>query len=178
MAAAPQPVAVSAQPIEIVSPFPDVAVPRLWIWAQAFRSRVADDYAPSTLEEFVRDWERRAAAGRRSWGVERAGELGGMFCYDPITDGVGLVHTVFKKSFWGNETTLAALRIVLAELFDSGIRRVVFQCFADNASTVGLARKVGAVKEGVLRQDTMRGGKPVDVVVLGILKEDFEKWAS
>ena len=74
--------AVSTAPakrtVEIVEPFPPHAVPRIWSWTQEFRNRVADDWSPSTLDDFVGDWESKSAAGRRTWAVLRDGELGGM----------------------------------------------------------------------------------------------------
>ena len=43
--------------VRVESPFPAHAVPRIWTWIERFRNRVADDFAPQTLEEFAEDCE-------------------------------------------------------------------------------------------------------------------------
>jgi len=158
--------------VRVESPFPDYAVPRVWTWIQSFRHRVADDFAPRTLEEFVQYWERRKQADR-TWGVWRGEDLGGLITIEELNPAVVSSHCLFKRSFWGGETTLEALRQVYSQIFDEGYQKIVSFAFRDNAQLLGLARKLGAEKEGVLRKQTVRDGKPVDMIAIGLLREDF-----
>jgi len=145
------------------------------MWLQEFRWRVADDFSPQTLDAFVEDWIERAELGRETWGVWRDGELGGVVCVDKVSPIVASSHFLFKKSFWGSETTVAAVEQVFQEVFDTGIERIVSVVFRDNANVLGFARRLGFVTEGTLRKNTMRQGKLVDMVALGLLKADFAK---
>lgn len=168
--------AISGQmDVHVESPFPEAALPRLWGWMEAFRDRVADDFAPQTLEEFLDDWAERSG-GWKSWGVWLGEDLGGLVTYEPWpTGGVGVSHALFKKSFWGRAITRAALTLVYEELFANGTRKILGFPFRGNNAIIDLGKSLGAKTEGVLRQQTLKGGQPADLVVLGLLKEDFEK---
>ena len=163
--------------IRVKSPFPSYAVPRIWQWIQSFRWRVADDFAPQTLEEFVSHWATRRYH-ERTWGVWRGDDLGGMIAVETVSPILVTSHCLFKRSFWGAETTIPALQQVYRQIFDEGTLKILSFAFADNKQLLGLARKIGAKKEGTLRRQTMREGKLVDMIAIGLLKEDFEKCLS
>ena len=69
--------------VQVISPFPIYAVPRVFVWMKEFRNRVCDDFAPDTLGDFVDQWQREDRAGRRTWSVIRGGELGGVILTCP-----------------------------------------------------------------------------------------------
>lgn len=156
--------------VEVRSPFPEHSIPRIWGWMQRFRSRVADDFGPGSLEEFV-DWF--LGADQRTWGVYRDGELGGVVVIQPQNPIAVVSHCIFKREFWGRKTTRPALEQVYREVFDSGVLRIGARIFADNQAIKALALEMGAKQEGTTRDATMRGGKPVDMIGLGLLREDF-----
>lgn len=160
--------------VTICSPFPEFALPRVWIWTKEFRSRVADDYGPKTLEAFVDQYRARLHAGMKSWAVERGGELGGLVTFEPTSPMCGSAHCVFKKAFWGHETTVEAMRLAFAEVFSAGIKKILSLAFADNVQLLYAVRLLGFEKEGVLRKQTQRGGELVDMMALGCTHEDFE----
>lgn len=164
--------------VRVESPFPSPAWPRVWSWLGDFRSRVCDDYSPQNVQDFVihmmrkaRDQETWAVHASRGGGPE---ELCGMITYEPTAPGVGTTHALFRKDYWGHDITVPALSTVYAGLFERGVRKIIGAPFRDNRAIVELGRKLGARVEGRLRAQTMRGGKPVDVVLLGLLKEDFD----
>jgi RimJ/RimL family protein N-acetyltransferase len=146
---------------------------RVPVWVESFASRVLDDTLAGVdqmmdvlLRDMVNSW--------LCW-VVVAGEPVGLVVLRPLLPGVREVHLLFKRSSWGR--ALAPVAEVLYRAFDADpdLRRVQSFAFADNAQLVGLARRVGAVVEGKLRQATMRDGKPVDMVAIGLLREDFLK---
>ena len=158
--------------VRIETPFPAQAVPRIWIWTQEFRWRVADDFGPKCLEDFVMEWRERERA-QQSWAVYCGEELGGVVTVQRMTPIVATSHCIFKRTFWGPQTTLPALRLVYEKVFDDGYEKILSFAFRDNAQLLGLARKLGAEKEGVLRKQTKRNGRPTDMIAIGLLKEDF-----
>jgi RimJ/RimL family protein N-acetyltransferase len=168
---------VGADVLRLTSPFPEYALPRVWTWIEDFRRRVADDYSPKTLGEFMRHWKEREPF-RKTWGVWRGEDLGGLVIYEPWQPGVGTSHALFKRSFWGRTTTRNALDLVYSELFASGVRKVVNFPFRGNNAIIALGKSLGAVTEGVLKGQTLRDGKPTDVIILSLFKEDFEKCRS
>lgn len=158
--------------VDVVSPFPEAAVPRIWGWIETFRDRVCDDSAPKTLHGFVEQWIAREAT-QQSWGVSVDGELGGVVTAQPVTGVVTEAHCMFKRSFWGTGIPGEALRKIYGQLFDAGTQKIIMAPFRDNAQMLGLARKLGGKKEAVLRQHAMRGGRLVDQVVVGFTRADF-----
>jgi RimJ/RimL family protein N-acetyltransferase len=158
--------------IETVSPFPAGAIPRAWEWMQSFMARVADDYGPKTKDEFVDQFLSRA--GVLSWGVLRDGELGGMVTFQPVNPTVGVMHVLYRKEFWGKAITDASMREICRDIFGRGFNKITSLVFADNNAIIAMAMRGGGKREGLLRQQTMRGGKPADMVAIGILREDFE----
>lgn len=168
-------IAVGAEDVlRLERPFPEYALPRVWTWIEDFRHRVADDFSPKTLAEFMLHWRERKPF-RKTWGVWRGEELGGLVIYEPWQPGVGTSHALFKRTFWGRSTTRRALELVYAELFDSGVRKVVSFPFRTNNAIIALGKSLGAVTEGVMKGQTLRDGQPVDVIILSLFKEDFEK---
>jgi len=159
--------------ITVETPFPEYAVPRVWTWIQEFRWRVSDDYGPKSLQEFMESWRMRAPAEHR-WAVYRDGDLGGVVTCQQVSPVLTMSHCLFKKSFWGQATTIPALSQVFTQIFSAGIERIEAIVFRDNSEIIGLTRKLGFRTEGMLRARTRRNDKLVDMVMIGLLKEDFE----
>lgn len=164
--------------VRVESPFPAYALPRVWLWIEEFRDRIADDFAPQTRDEFVDQWAIAAAdKTRKSWGVWRNDDLGGLVIWqpDPRIPGLGKSNAVFKKSFWGRTTARPALAEIYMELFASGVRKIQTAPFRSNNAVISLAKSLGARSEGVFERHTLRRGKWVDVARLAIFKEDFDR---
>jgi len=161
--------------LQLVSPFPAHAIPWAWVWTTEFRHRVADDFAPTTIDGFVEHWERADRAGRKTWAVIRKGEIGGVIMAQKISPVVSDIHATFAKRFWGHETTLRAVRGVAGQLFAEGVIKLMTIAFADNHAVRGLWRSLGGSVEGRLVSHTIRGGKVVDAVILGLPKEDLKR---
>lgn len=163
--------------IEVVSPFPFHALPKLWRWTESVRSRIADDFFPETLDAFVEYWERLELGGRRSWGFALEGVLRGAavsartgaICCD--------IHCVFERKHWPQDRTRQAMRLVVDELFsdtpNNRIEKISTMAFADNNSLTAIVRSFGGTREGLLRNHARRGGKLVDVMMLGLERERY-----
>lgn len=159
--------------LSVTSPFPLASVPRVWSWIQEFRSRVADDFGPKTLAEFMERW--RSNPAQRSWAVYRDGELGGLVTFVPENTVTGITHCIFKKSFWGHKTTVPALRLVYSEIFAEGFHKVCSLAFRDNVQILHMARTLGGEKEGILREHTMRNEELTDMMIIGLTKTQFDE---
>ena len=181
--------------VSVRSPFPPHALYDLWGWVQACLSAVADDFSPTTVEEFI-EWHQELAAETTdiayegklitiplvtTWGVWGDDEaLGGYarFERDPIRLWTGNAHCVFRKDFWGRRITVPALTQVAREIFAVGVERIQMGVFATNTAMQGLIAAAGAVQEGRLRMQTLKGGKYADIVVYGVTPDELEKAAS
>lgn len=161
------------QQVEVRFPFPDSALPQLWLWCEKFRHLVADDYAPKDMEDFVNYELARSEQGGVKYGVYRADEIGGCIWVEPVNYRVVSAHCVFKKEFFGHQTTLPALTQVADYLFAQGVKKIQMNCFDHNAAIKSLLRKLGTVKEGILRQQTTQNGKPIDILLLALYADTW-----
>ena len=81
------------------------------------------------------------------------------------------VHlSIGEKDVWGRGHGTRAVRLVLYHAFeDLQLRRVFAMADADNARVIRLLEKCGFAREGMLREHRLRHGRPVDMVVMGVL---------
>jgi RimJ/RimL family protein N-acetyltransferase len=143
----------------------------------AFRGRVTDDFSSQTIDEFVPEMIELASRVE-TYGVWRGEgsdeELGGMVWIERASPYLAIAHLLFKRSFWGRETTQASLWQIFDRVFASGIGKITSSVFADNYQVLSLVKALGAKEEGRLREHTLRyGGKPADSIPVGLLKRDF-----
>ena len=69
-----------------------------------------------------------------------------------------------------------AIRLLLELAFDHlNLNRVQLRVHAGNARALRCYEKCGFVREGVLRQDMYTDGQYSDSVIMGILREDWER---
>lgn len=74
----------------------------------------------------------------------------------------------------GRGVAFAASRLILARAFDGlGLGRVYLQVFADNRAALALYERLHFVREGILRRHVIKNGVARDVVLMGLLVEEF-----
>jgi RimJ/RimL family protein N-acetyltransferase len=156
--------------ITVAHPFPAYAWPRVWGWIETYPDLFLDDDGPRTVEQFIAAVERE----QFTWAVERDGEIVGAIWFTVTRPDAGVIHTAFKRSAWGNGVPDAAMRLVLDKIFGTGgCRKVVSIFFADNRYARSIVQRFGLHRDGVLRAEAMRGGKPVDMELWSLLKEEY-----
>jgi RimJ/RimL family protein N-acetyltransferase len=78
--------------------------------------------------------------------------------------------SIGEKDVWGRGHGSRAVRLVLHHAFENlRLRRVFAMADADNARVIRLFERCGFEREGLLREHRLRHGRPVDMVVMGIL---------
>ncbi|HTB10932.1 MAG TPA: GNAT family protein [Bryobacteraceae bacterium] len=152
-------------------PFPEWAWPEVWAWIGGLREKLIDDFGPRTMDEWMAFVEENVHR-QRTWGVWMGGELGGVITFDKGSPMAGAVHLYFKRSMWGR-APMPAMRQVLELIFAGPTTKILTSVFEDNHAARGMFRKLGFLVEGHFRSQTVRGGKPVAMVAVGLTKEDF-----
>lgn len=79
-----------------------------------------------------------------------------------------------EKPYWsrgyGGDAICTLLRFGFGEL---GLRRVTLIADADNLRGIACYARCGFRQEGVLRAHRLRYGQPLDMVAMGVLREEF-----
>ena len=84
--------------------------------------------------------------------------------------------TYYQPDQRGGAVNPAAKRLMMGHAFDSGVRRVVYRVDAANARSRAAVTKLGAVQEGLLRQDRVTWtGRIRDTVIFSILAEEWPR---
>ena len=86
----------------------------------------------------------------------------------------GLGIMIGEKDYWSNGYGTDAVRTLLKLAFDEmNLHRVWLHVFPDNERAVACYLKCGFREEGRLRQEVFQGGRYYDVIVMGILEDEF-----
>lgn len=81
---------------------------------------------------------------------------------------------VGEKDVWGHGYGARAVRRLLERAFeDLSLRRVSTIADGDNVRVIRLFERCGFVREGLLRRHRLRHGEPTDMVVMGLLDEEY-----
>jgi RimJ/RimL family protein N-acetyltransferase len=84
--------------------------------------------------------------------------------------------TYYRPKFRGTGFNFRVKDMMLRRVFDCGIRRVEFRVDVRNLRSQAAMKKIGAVREGVLRADRITWtGHVRDTVLFAILREE---WAA
>lgn len=135
------------------------------------------DATPETVREHF--W-RPVAEGRAvAWVIEAAegrpvGTLR-LLEIDPHHGRAELAVSIGESGHWNRGLGTDAVGQALAHAFQTlGLRRIGLITDADNARGIRCYEKAGFVREGLLRAHRLRYGKPVDMIVMGVLGEDWK----
>jgi RimJ/RimL family protein N-acetyltransferase len=137
---------------------------------------------PTTLEGFERFI---------SWTI-REREAGRYLCFAVVPEGYDTAVGLFQvrqldptfgtaewgfavgSAFWGSGLFAAGAGLVIEFAFDViGVHRLEARAAVENGRGNSALRKVGAVKEGILRKSFLRGGKYLDQALWSIISEDW-----
>jgi RimJ/RimL family protein N-acetyltransferase len=85
-----------------------------------------------------------------------------------------LAILIGEKAYWSRGYGGDAIRTLLRFAFEElGLRRVSLIADADNARGIACYERCGFRHEGVLRAHRLRYGKPLDMVAMAVLREEF-----
>ena len=120
---------------------------------------------------------QQAAGARIPFAVIQGGELVGCSTYifiQPENRSVEIGTTYYRPAARGGAVNPAAKRLLLDHAFASGAHRVVFQVDQLNLRSQAAMTKLGAVREGVMRNDKITWtGRVRSSVIFSILAEEW-----
>jgi RimJ/RimL family protein N-acetyltransferase len=101
----------------------------------------------------------------------------GMSCYlniDRSRDALEIGSTFYRPSHRATGFNRRCKDMMLRRAFDSGFRRVEFRVDSRNARSQAAMKRLGAVREGVLRADRITwNGHVRDTVLFAILRDEW-----
>ena len=156
---------------------------RLWEFNNDLEVELAgggDPPMPQSYDRLVADFESGASKGGRDdagFVVEVDGLLIGqcaLFQFDATARTCMLGITIGDKAYWGRGYGRDAVHVLLDYAFRlRNQRRVWLSVHEDNKRAQRAYRACGFVEEGRLRNHVWSNGRYVDLVYMGILREDW-----
>ena len=137
----------------------------------------ANNFGPDGFDESVDRYV--SSPYNRTFVLFDGDELAGMSSFLGIDEGRQVLEiggTYYRPKFRGTGFNRRAKDMMLARAFGCGIRRVEFRVDDRNARSQAAMKKLGAVREGVLRADRITWtGHVRDTVLFAILKDEYDR---
>lgn len=160
-------------------------LPRLLVFQNDLEVELAgggDPPEPRTLESLQKRFDREAAEPPRDktdFAIEADGKLIGTCGLVGINETVRYAElgiTIGDKEYWGRGYGRDAVRTLLDYAFRlRNLRRVWLEVHAENERAIRAYHACGFVEEGRLREHIWLAGRYVDNVLMGVLREDWER---
>lgn len=134
------------------------------------------DFGPKAFDATIDQLAGRP--GNRVFVLFDGDELAGMSSFlgvDEDRQTLEIGGTYYRPKFRGTGFNRRAKAMMLKRAFDCEMRRVEFRVDARNARSQAAMKKLGAVREGVLRADRITWtGHVRDTVLFAILKDEYD----
>lgn len=135
----------------------------------------ANNFGPDGFDESIRAYITNPR--NRTFVLFDGDELAGMSSYLRIDEGrqaLEIGGTYYRPKFRGTGFNYRVKDMMLRRAFDCGIRRVEFGVDSRNARSQAAMKKLGAVREGLLRAYRITWtGHVRDTVLFAILKDEW-----
>jgi RimJ/RimL family protein N-acetyltransferase len=137
----------------------------------------ANNFGPQGFDESIERYTSNPH--NRTFVLFDGDELAGMSSYLGIDDSrqtLEIGGTYYRPHLRGTGFNRRVKDMMLKRAFDCGIRRVEFRVDRRNARSQAAMKKLGAVREGVLRADRITWtGHVRDTVLFAILKDEYDR---
>jgi RimJ/RimL family protein N-acetyltransferase len=135
----------------------------------------ANNFGPDGFDDSIHRYTSNPS--NRTFVLFDGDELAGMSSYLGIDEGRGVLEiggTYYRPHLRGTGFNGRIKDMLLKRAFDCGIRRVEFRVDIRNRRSQAAMKKLGAVREGVLRADRVTWTSHVrDTVLFAILRDEY-----
>jgi RimJ/RimL family protein N-acetyltransferase len=136
----------------------------------------ANNFGPDGFDDSIDRYTSNP--NNRTFVLFEGDELAGMSSYlgiDPSRQVLEIGGTYYRPHLRGTGFNRRVKDMMLSRAFDCGIRRVEFRVDIRNKRSQAAMKKLGAVREGVMRADRITWtGHVRDTVLFAILKHEYE----
>jgi RimJ/RimL family protein N-acetyltransferase len=137
----------------------------------------ATNFGPDGFDDAIDLY--RSSSRNRTFVLFEGDELAGMSSYLGIDQGRQVLEiggTYYREKFRGTGFNRRVKDMMLRRAFDCGIRRVEFRVDRRNARSQAAMKKLGAVREGMLRADRITWtGHVRDTVLFAVLRDEWPR---
>jgi RimJ/RimL family protein N-acetyltransferase len=161
---------------------------RLWVFNNDVEVEVAgggDPPLPQSLARLQTDFDANLSKGGRDgtgFAIEADGLFIGqcaLFNFDHVAHRCELGITIGDKSYWGRGYGSDAVRVLMDYGFrHHNLQRIYLSVNSTNPRAIGAYRRCGFIEEGRLRDHMWNNGQFIDLVLMGILRVEWQALAE
>lgn len=140
-----------------------------------------DPPEPQALERLEAEFDENMRKGGRdgtNFAIEADGKyIGGcgLFNYDHVAHICEMGIGIGDRAYWGHGYGRDAVRVLLTYAFRfRNVHKVWLRVNSDNKRAIRSYQACGFVEEGRLRKHFWSNGKYIDLVYMGVLREDWQ----
>ena len=140
-----------------------------------------DPPLPQSLARLQAEFEQQISKGGRdgtSFAIEADGKFIGscaLFQFDSVARTCALGITIGDKAYWGRGYGRDAVNLLLEYAFVyQNVRRVYLTVNGNNERAIRAYQACGFVQEGRLRAHVWSNGAYVDLLYMGVLRDEWE----
>ena len=158
-------------------------LPRLCEFNNDIQVEVAgggDPPMPQSLARLEAEHDAQVSSGGRDgtgFAIEADGKLIGqcaLFNFNHVAHTGELGITIGDKSYWGRGYGTEAIGLLIDYGFHHhNLNRIFLTVIGNNARAIGAYKRCGFVEEGRLRSHVWSSGAYIDLVYMGILREEW-----
>ncbi len=101
--------------------------------------------------------------------------LTGLMHIDNVHNTAEIYLVIGEKSYWGKGVMLEAEELLIGWAFDNiNLHKITAPALAENVASIITMKKLGFEIEGTLRQEKFLQDRRVDIIQLGLLRDEFK----
>jgi len=172
---------ISAQNVDLLTPFPPAETERIWGWKHCYRSLPEDDDTPKEKSEFTALMAELLPFAFSAGVVDKGqitsakheAPLVGLLAFIPTGKRDGVLHFAAGRKAFKMGLVEEALSVFLPALLDSAPDLLRISVLLDEANTPakGLVKRLGFRFEGVTQSAILMAGVPRSRVQFGLTRE-------
>lgn len=173
---------IEGRDIDLISPFPPTEYKRIFGWLHCYRTITETTAFPKTAEEFaeklgkLRNLQTFGIIDKNNiLNVRHEAPLIGMYMFDQDTILNGNAHVASTRKAWGSRLVDQAGQRLIQHVFDTipNLTRVTVSVLASNAPAKALAKRLGFLYEGRVRDAITVNDTPSDMALFGLTRRDW-----
>lgn len=131
-------------------------------------------HAQEAIRRYINEWNLKQCYYFAIYLNETSSFIGGISLRVHTEHNLADMGYWIGSAFWGKGyTTLAAREITKLAFIEFGVDKLYAQHMSHNPASGRIMQKIGMTQEGILRNHWLKEGQRYDLVMYGLLREDF-----
>lgn len=176
---------IEGKDIDLLTPFPPKELKRVFNWMRCYRTITETTSFPKTEDELAA--RLGAMSNLRTFGiidknnilgVRHEAPLIGIYMFDQSSVVNGDIHVASTRKAWGSRLVDQAGQRLAGYIFAEypTLTRVTVSVLHSNAPAKALAKRLGFVYEGCLRDAITVNDNPANMALFGLTRRDWDEF--